>query len=89
MKVYTTDKDGYIIGIKNVGDKYTLTSNDFNGDAPHPLNHHYKTGIERPLTQEQKDQQEIQELNAWLDLRRNIEHPEKAEKQARLTELLV
>lgn len=31
---------------------------------------------------------EIQELNQWLDLRRNIEHPDKAAKQARLLELL-
>lgn len=31
---------------------------------------------------------EITELNQWLDLRRNIEHSEKAVKQARLLELL-
>lgn len=38
--------------------------------------------------QEQLNQQEIQELNTWLDLRRNIEHPDKETKQARLLELL-
>jgi len=38
--------------------------------------------------QEQLNQQEITELNNWLDLRRNIEHPDKAAKQARLLELL-
>lgn len=44
------------------------------------------------ITEQEQEQQivneEIQELNAWLDLRRNIEHPDKASKQARLLELL-
>lgn len=38
--------------------------------------------------QAELDQKEIQELNSWLDLRRNIEHSDKAVKQARLLELL-
>ncbi len=54
----------------------------------------YKDGIFSDYipTQEElcatKTQQEITELNTWLDLRRNIEHPDKATKQARLLELL-
>lgn len=88
MKVYTLDKDGYIVSKGDFGKDYILGNNDIEGEAPYPNNHHYLTGLERPLTQEQLNQQEINELNNWLDLRRNIEHPEKAAKQARLLELL-
>lgn len=88
MLIYTIDKDGYIVSSKNVGNKYSVGDFDFKGEAPFPNNHHHETGLERPKSQEQLNQEEIQELNNWLDLRRNIEHPEKATKQARLLELL-
>lgn len=88
MKVYTIDSDGYIINPKSVGLKCELGPNDVKGEPPFEINHHHLTGLQRPKTQEQLDEEEIQELNNWLDLRRNIEHPDKANKQARLLELL-
>jgi hypothetical protein len=88
MKIYTIDNDGYIVGNGNFGDKYVMNPNDIEGESPYPNNHHHETGLERPLTQEQLKQQEINDLNNWLDLRRNIDHPEKADKQAQLLKLL-
>jgi len=88
MNIYTLDNEGYIVSIKSVGKNYIMNSNDFEGEAPFKNNCHYITGLEKPKTQEQLNQEEINELNEWLDLRRNIEHPDKASKQARLLELL-
>ena len=87
-QIYSIDSDGYINEIKTLLDHYVLNENDFIGGAPFPKNHHYVTGLEKPKTQEQLNANEIQELNQWLDLRRNVETPEKAVKQARLLELL-
>ncbi len=86
--VYTIDKDGYITSVSELGEKYILGHSDIEGKPNFEINHHHETGLERPLTKEQLNQQEIQELNNWLDLRRNIDHPDKATKQARLLELL-
>jgi len=53
MKIYTIDKDGYIVGISNLGKNYVKGSYDFEGEAPFAINHHHVTGIERPKSQEQ------------------------------------
>lgn len=88
MKVYSIDKNGYINSIKDVGVKYKLQENDIQGEPLFGINHHYETGELKPKTQEELKNDEIAELNNWLDLRRNIDHPDKATKQARLLELL-
>lgn len=41
-----------------------------------------------PNEQDLSFKREVNELNAWLDLYRNVDHPDKATKQARLLELL-
>jgi len=47
------------------------------------------TFVDDPIDLQNKlIQEEIKELNNWLDLRRNIEHPEKETKQARLLDLI-
>ena len=88
IDVYKIDKDGYIIAINSLGSKYILEDNDIEGVPNFEIGKHYQTGLDRPKTQAQLETEEIQELNNWLDLRRNIEHPDKASKQARLLELL-
>ena len=88
MEVYTIDNNGYIVAIKRVGNKYILQDNDIQGVPEYNLGQHHETGLEMPKTQAQLDAEEINELNNWLDLRRNIDHPDKSAKQARLLELL-
>ena len=41
MKIYTIDNDGFIVEVKNVGDKYIKNPNDFEGEAPFAINHHH------------------------------------------------
>lgn len=88
MEIYTIDKDGYIVGSKIVGKDCVLSEFDFNGKAPFVNGYHHITGVKKPKTKEQMNKEEVQELNQWLDLRRNVNHPDKAAKQARLLEIL-
>jgi len=85
MKIYTIDNDGYISGIKNVGDKYIMNPNDIEGEAPFFINHHHKTGLERPLTQEQFNQQRIQELKTTIPDREMIKDILTQEELTQLT----
>jgi hypothetical protein len=66
MKIYTIDNDGFIVGIKDVGNKYIMNPNDFEGEAPFPNNHHHLTGLERPKTQEQINAERITELKELI-----------------------
>lgn len=88
MNIYTIDNDGYIIGIKTVGENYILNNNDIIGIPKYGIYEHYQTGLKKPKSAEQIKEEEIAELNNWLDLRRNIEHPDKETKKTRLLELL-
>ena len=66
MKIYTIDKDGFIVGNKDVGNKYIMNPNDFEGEAPFAINHHFETGLERPKSQERIDSERIEELKELI-----------------------
>jgi len=87
MKIYTIDNDGYITGIKDVGKKYIMNPNDFEGEAPHPINHHHETGLEKPKSQEQIDQERIAELKETIATNKLLDLPVSTE-QAELKTLL-
>ena len=76
------------VAIANIYNHYIKNTNDIEGTPLYEVGYHHETGVKKPKTQEQLNSEEIAELNNWLDLRRNIEHPDKASKQARLLELL-
>jgi len=96
MEVYTIDDDGYITDIKDVGTDCEIAENDFIGEPPFKLNHHYETGLKRPLTTENIVEKEIQEISSWLEVRKNIPDSamtpeqvvERNDKYTRLLELL-
>ena len=66
MYIYTIDKDGYITGKKDVGIDCLLSEFDIKGETPYKINHHYQTGIKRPLSQEEINQQRIEELKTII-----------------------
>ena len=86
MNIYTLDKDGYIVGIKNVGSKYIKGPNDIEGEALFPINHHHETGLERPLTQEQLNQNRIQELKTTIPEREMLKDILTQEELTQLTD---
>lgn len=87
MKVYTIDNNGFIIGIKDVGKQYIMNPNDIKGEPTFKINHHYETGIKRPKTQEQLDNERILVLRQLISDKKLLDEP-CTEEQAELKTLL-
>lgn len=87
MKVYTIDNDGYIVGIKDVGENCNLGQNDFKGEPKFKMGQHYLTGDDRPIPQEAIIAKEVEKLKEIIINKQIAGMPVEAE-QSQLRDLL-
>lgn len=66
MNIFSIDSEGYITEIKTVLKHYVMNDNDVEGIPQFKVGQHYQTGLDKPKTQEQLNNERINELKTII-----------------------